>query len=138
MQNNVLSFLEFMETVREYSETEHTLRKFVHISTDEVYGDSEMGHDATPNSEEEPCVPGNPYAGTKAACEAYVHFYQQTFDLPIVTLRINNIYGPNQWDVKLVPRFIEVARRGGKFSVQGSGKQLRSWLFVDDASEGSL
>ncbi|CAK5084661.1 unnamed protein product [Meloidogyne enterolobii] len=68
--------------------------------------------------------------------EYYVHLYQQLYGLPLCTLRINNIYGPNQWDVKLVPRFIEIARKGGKFPVQGSGDQLRSWLYVDDASEG--
>ncbi|VDN28490.1 unnamed protein product [Gongylonema pulchrum] len=59
----------------------------------------------------------------------------ETFGMPIIILRINNIYGPNQWDVKVVPCFIEVAKNKKKFTVQGTGKQLRSWLYVDDASE---
>uniref|UniRef100_A0A915NJV1 NAD(P)-binding domain-containing protein n=1 Tax=Meloidogyne floridensis TaxID=298350 RepID=A0A915NJV1_9BILA len=99
-----------------------------------VYGDSELGSKAEPKTEKEPLLPGNPYAATKAISEYCVHLYQQLYGLPLCTLRINNIYGPNQWD--LVPRFIEIARKGGKFPVQGSGEQLRSWLYVDDASEG--
>uniref|UniRef100_A0A915LZP9 NAD(P)-binding domain-containing protein n=1 Tax=Meloidogyne javanica TaxID=6303 RepID=A0A915LZP9_MELJA len=132
IENNVIAFLEFLELIRIYGK----VKKFVHISTDEVYGDSELGSGAEPKTEKEPLLPGNPYAATKAISEYYVHLYQHLYGLPLCTLRINNIYGPNQWDVKLVPRFIEIARKGGKFPVQGSGAQLRSWLYVDDASEG--
>uniref|UniRef100_A0A915E174 NAD(P)-binding domain-containing protein n=1 Tax=Ditylenchus dipsaci TaxID=166011 RepID=A0A915E174_9BILA len=132
IENNVLGFISFLEVIEKYGE----IRKFIQISTDEVYGDSELSADAAPKSEVEPLLPGNPYAATKIACEAYVHYFQQVRHLPIVTLRINNIYGPNQWNVKLVPRFIEMARLNQKFPVQGDGKQLRSWLYVDDASEG--
>uniref|UniRef100_A0A915N0H8 dTDP-D-glucose 4,6-dehydratase n=1 Tax=Meloidogyne javanica TaxID=6303 RepID=A0A915N0H8_MELJA len=132
IENNVIAFLEFLELIRIYGK----VKKFVHISTDEVYGDSELGSKAEPKTEKEPLLPGNPYAATKAISEYCVHLYQQLYGLPLCTLRINNIYGPNQWDVKLVPRFIEIARKGGKFPVQGSGAQLRSWLYVDDASEG--
>ncbi|KAI1727535.1 GDP-mannose 4,6 dehydratase domain-containing protein [Ditylenchus destructor] len=132
IENNVISFLSFMQVVRSYGH----IRRFVHISTDEVYGDSELSSDAVPKTETQPLLPGNPYAATKAAGEAYVHYFQQAFGLPIVTLRINNIYGPHQWDVKLIPRFIEMARKQQKFPVQGEGKQLRSWLYVDDAAEG--
>ncbi|KAH7714183.1 NAD dependent epimerase/dehydratase [Aphelenchoides avenae] len=101
-----------------------------------VYGDSDLSDGETPKTENELLRPGNPYAATKIACEAYVSLYQHVHGLPITTLRINNIYGPHQWDVKLVPRFIEVARKQEKFTVQGTGKQLRSWLYVDDASAG--
>ncbi|KAL7076076.1 hypothetical protein ACQ4LE_004365 [Meloidogyne hapla] len=132
IENNVISFLEFLELIRIYGK----VNKFVHISTDEVYGDTELGTEANPKTEKDPLLPGNPYAATKAIGEYYVHLYQQIYGLPICTVRINNIYGPNQWDVKLVPRFIEIARNGGKFPVEGSGEQLRSWLYVDDASEG--
>uniref|UniRef100_A0A914CKH4 dTDP-D-glucose 4,6-dehydratase n=1 Tax=Acrobeloides nanus TaxID=290746 RepID=A0A914CKH4_9BILA len=131
-ENNVVSFVEFLEVCRVYGK----LQRFTHISTDEVYGDSELSDSAIPKVESELLRPGNPYAATKIAAEAFARLYQKAYKLPIVILRINNIYGPNQWDVKLVPKFIEVARRGDKFTVQGSGKQLRSWLFVDDASDG--
>ncbi|KHJ76610.1 spore coat polysaccharide biosynthesis protein SpsJ domain protein, partial [Oesophagostomum dentatum] len=81
-------------------------------------------------------LPGNPYAATKIAGEAYVRAFIAQYKLPIITARMNNIYGPNQWDVKVVPRFIEIAKVRGEYTIQGSGKQLRSWLFVDDASAG--
>uniref|UniRef100_A0A914HRY9 NAD(P)-binding domain-containing protein n=1 Tax=Globodera rostochiensis TaxID=31243 RepID=A0A914HRY9_GLORO len=134
LENNSVAFVTMLECVREYGK----VKKFVHISTDEVYGDSNFGPAEKPKPEECPIQPGNPYAATKAICEFYAHFFQQHFGLPIVTLRINNIYGPNQWDVKLMPRFIEMARQGKPFPVQGSGEQLRSWLYVDDASEGII
>lgn len=132
LENNVIAFIEFLEAVREYG----SVKRFVHISTDEVYGDSDLAEDEKGKEENSMLLPGNPYAATKAACEAYVHMYRQSFDMPIIILRINNIYGPNQWDVKVVPRFIEVAKNKEKFTIQGTGKQLRSWLYVDDAAEG--
>ncbi|KAE9550213.1 hypothetical protein FO519_006580 [Halicephalobus sp. NKZ332] len=131
VQNNVLSYISLLEAVKEYNK----LSKFIHISTDEVYGDSGLESDEIPKIEKELLCPGNPYAATKVAGEAYSNLFL-FFGLPIVILRINNIFGPNQWDVKLVPRFIDVAVKKQKFTVQGSGKQLRSWLFVDDAAEG--
>lgn len=121
-----------METVRTYGK----IKRFVHISTDEVYGDSDLSENEQGKVEFSRLVPGNPYAATKIAGEAYVRAYQTQYNLPIVTARMNNIYGPNQWDVKVVPRFIEIAKVRGEYTIQGSGKQLRSWLFVDDASAG--
>ncbi|VDM45894.1 unnamed protein product [Toxocara canis] len=150
IENNVIAFIEFLEVVREYG----AVKRFIHISTDEVYGDSNLSEDEKGKLENSMLLPGNPYAATKAACESYAHAYRQQFNLPIIILRINNIYGPNQWDVKasgalllsitivlkepcnVVPRFIEVAKNREKFTVQGDGKQLRSWLHVDDATEG--
>ncbi|KAF7633520.1 Rhamnose biosynthetic enzyme 1 [Meloidogyne graminicola] len=132
IENNVIFFLRFLECVKNYGK----VKKFVHISTDEVYGDSELGKDIKRKDENYPLLPGNPYAATKAISEYYLHFYQQTYGLAICTLRLNNIYGPNQWNIKLVPRFIEIASKGNKFPVEGSGEQQRSWLYVDDASEG--
>ncbi|CAD5222176.1 unnamed protein product [Bursaphelenchus xylophilus] len=132
LQNNVFSYIDFLEAVRDYGK----VSKFIHISTDEVYGDSDLTDEETGKSEDEPMKPGNPYAATKIAAEHYANLFRESYKLPITILRINNIYGPNQWDVKLVPRFIDVARKGEKFTVQGTGKQLRSWLYVDDAARG--
>ncbi|CAJ0963260.1 unnamed protein product, partial [Mesorhabditis belari] len=132
IENNVISFIELLETVRVYGK----LQRFVHISTDEVYGDSDLGPDEKGKNEESRLLPGNPYAATKIAGEAYVHAYRTVYGLPIVMARINNIYGPNQWDVKVVPRFIEIAKQRGEYTIQGTGQQLRSWLFVDDAAAG--
>uniref|UniRef100_A0A914W4T7 dTDP-D-glucose 4,6-dehydratase n=1 Tax=Plectus sambesii TaxID=2011161 RepID=A0A914W4T7_9BILA len=132
LENNTVGFIEFLEAVRTYG----GVQRFVHISTDEVYGDSSLAQDEQGKTENTMLSPQNPYAATKACCEAFVHSYRASYNLPIIILRINNIYGPNQWNVKVVPRFIQVAREQGKFTVQGTGEQLRSWLFVDDASEG--
>ncbi|MFH4978341.1 hypothetical protein AB6A40_005050 [Gnathostoma spinigerum] len=132
IENNVVAFVEFLESIREYA----GVKRFVHISTDEVYGDSSVDDDNDKKDENSLLIPNNPYAATKAAAENYVHLYRHMFNLPILMLRINNIYGPNQWNVKVVPRFIEIAKNCGKYTIQGSGKQLRSWLFVDDAANG--
>uniref|UniRef100_A0A1I7VBD6 NAD(P)-bd_dom domain-containing protein n=1 Tax=Loa loa TaxID=7209 RepID=A0A1I7VBD6_LOALO len=132
IENNVIAFIRFMESIHSYKKVE----RFVLISTDEVYGDSNLVADEKGKIEDALLLPGNPYAATKAACESYVHICCESFAMPIIILRINNIYGPNQWDVKVVPRFIKLARNMEKFTVQGSGKQLRSWLYVDDAAEG--
>ncbi|KAL3994427.1 NAD dependent epimerase/dehydratase family protein [Acanthocheilonema viteae] len=132
IENNVIVFIRFMESIRSYNKVE----RFIHISTDEVYGDSNLVADEKGKKEDALLLPGNPYAATKAACESYVHICCELFAMPIIILRINNIYGPNQWDVKVVPRFIKLAKNMEKFTVQGSGKQLRSWLYVDDAAEG--
>ncbi|CAD6190259.1 unnamed protein product [Caenorhabditis auriculariae] len=132
VHNNVLAFVQLLESVRKYGK----IQRFVHISTDEVYGDSGLGDDEQGKTENSRLAPGNPYAATKIAGEAYVRAYQSQYNLPIITARMNNIYGPNQWDVKVVPRFIEIAKVRGEYTIQGSGKQLRSWLFVDDASAG--
>ncbi|VDO73562.1 unnamed protein product [Onchocerca flexuosa] len=101
-----------------------------------VYGDSNLVANEKGKEEDALLLPGNPYAATKAACESYIHFCCESFAMPIIILRINNIYGPNQWDVKVVPRFIKLAKNMENFTVQGSGTQLRSWLYVDDAAEG--
>uniref|UniRef100_A0A914ZLJ4 dTDP-D-glucose 4,6-dehydratase n=2 Tax=Parascaris univalens TaxID=6257 RepID=A0A914ZLJ4_PARUN len=132
IENNVISFIKFLDAVQEYG----AVKRFIHISTDEVYGDSNLSADEKGKLEDSVLLPGNPYAATKAACESYVHMYRQQLGIPMVILRINNIYGPNQWDVKVVPRFIEIAKNRENFTIQGSGKQLRSWLYADDASEG--
>ncbi|CEF60842.1 dTDP-D-glucose 4,6-dehydratase [Strongyloides ratti] len=116
IENNVVSFIMFADAVRSYGK----IKKFIHISTDEVYGDSDLSKEENGKKEDSIQLPGNPYAATKSACEI-----------------INNIYGPNQWDVKIVPRFITLAIDKKKFTIQGEGKQLRSWLYVDDAAEGT-
>ncbi|KAE9419545.1 hypothetical protein Angca_006624, partial [Angiostrongylus cantonensis] len=130
IENNVIAFIEFLEVVRDYG----MVQRFVHISTDEVYGDSDLGEDEVGKLEESRLLPGNPYAATKIAGEAYVRAFMAQYSMPCIIARLNNIYGPNQWDVKVVPRFIEIAKVRGEYTIQGSGKQMRSWLYVDDAS----
>ena len=107
------------------------IKKFIHISTDEVYG--ENGSDNSVKTEESLLKPTNPYAATKAAAEMLVHSYTHSYQFPAVIIRSNNVYGPGQYPEKVIPKFIQQLLRGEKLTIQGSGHQLRSFLYLDDA-----
>lgn len=82
----------------------HGVRRFIHVSTDEVYG--EVKADGKPCLEESTLAPTNPYAATKAAAELMVKAYGTSFNLPVIITRSNNVYGPNQFPEKIIPKFI--------------------------------
>jgi UDP-glucose 4,6-dehydratase len=99
----------------------------VHVSTDEVYGESdELCH------EKSLLLPTNPYAATKAAAEMLVMSYIKSYNLPIVISRGNNVYGPNQYPEKLIPKFIQQLKSGNLVTIQGEGTARRSFLHVFD------
>jgi UDP-glucose 4,6-dehydratase len=101
--------------------------KMVHVSTDEVYGESnELCHETSL------LLPTNPYAATKAAAEMLVMSYIKSYNLPIVISRGNNVYGPNQYPEKLIPRFIQQLKNGNLVTIQGEGTAKRSFLHVFD------
>mmetsp|Transcript_109543 Transcript_109543/g.194267 ORF Transcript_109543/g.194267 Transcript_109543/m.194267 type:complete len:784 (+) Transcript_109543:98-2449(+) len=110
------------------------VRRFVHVSTDEVYGDS---NDGVVFTESSPLNPQNPYSSSKAAAECLVHGFQASFGdaLPIVVVRPNNIYGPRQFPEKLIPKFVLRLARGQTLPLHGRGLTRRSFLFVEDAAE---
>jgi dTDP-glucose 4,6-dehydratase len=109
------------------------IQKFVYCSTDEVYGDSTLnGGNSSAKTEMCAVNPTNPYAASKAAGEMMCLAYFHSFGVPIVITRSNNVYGPNQYAEKLVPRFIGLLSRGEKCTIHGDGGMLRSWLHVDD------
>jgi len=122
--NNVLATHILLEAARQYK-----IERFIHVSTDEVYGSKEVI-----SSEDTTLDPTNPYAATKAAAEHLVKAYYHSFKLPIVIVRCNNVYGPKQFPEKVIPRFILRLRQGLPCQIQGSGKQVRSFLYVDDVS----
>lgn len=103
--------------------------RFIHISTDEVYGSKEGIL-----TEESLMDPTNPYSASKAAAEHMVRAYGHSFNLPIIITRGNNVYGPHQYPEKVIPRFILRLLKGLPVQIQGSGNQQRSFLFVDDVS----
>ena len=106
------------------------LKRFLHVSTDEVYGvASEHSF-----SEKDPINPRNPYSASKAAADRLVYAYNQTFGLPVNIVRPSNNFGPNQYPEKLIPVMIIKALRGEKLPVYGDGKQVRDWLFVRDTA----
>ena len=110
------------------------LVKFVHCSTDEVYGESLLDVEETHKTEQSILSPTNPYAATKAAAEMLVNSYHHSFGMPVVITRGNNVYGPNQYPEKLIPRFIKLLQEGKKVTIQGDGSCVRAFLHVDDTA----
>ncbi len=108
------------------------LDKFVHISTDEVYGDIIKGR----FSEDSPLRPNSPYAASKAAADLMIRAYVRTYGLPAVIARPSNNYGPWQYPEKLIPLAILKILRNEKVPVYAKGKNIREWLYVDDCATG--
>jgi dTDP-glucose 4,6-dehydratase len=109
----------------------HSVERFVHISTSEVYGTAEE----TPMTEEHPLKPKSPYAAAKCGADRLAYAYHVTHNVPTVIIRPFNNYGPNQFPEKLIPLFITNAMENKELPVYGSGKNTRDWLFVDDCCE---
>ena len=108
------------------------LLKFIHVSTDEVYGESKPIKDELYKTENSILCPTNPYAATKSNAELLAQSYSHSFNLPIVITRGNNVYGPNQYPEKLIPKFIKLLNENKKVTIQGDGSCLRSFLHVSD------
>ena len=108
------------------------VKKFIHISTDEVYGDHKKGR----FKEEDPLNPKNPYAATKAAADFLVQTAIKAEGLPGVIVRPANNYGPAQHREKFIPLSITQLLTGKKIPIYGKGKQIREWIYVDDCIEG--
>ncbi|ELP85275.1 DTDP-glucose 4,6-dehydratase, putative [Entamoeba invadens IP1] len=104
------------------------VKRFIHVSTDEVYGQV-IGNAATENSL---LNPTNPYSATKAGAEFIAKAYYQSFGLPLIITRGNNVYGPHQFPEKLIPKFITLLDRGLNCSIHGSGEEKRSFIFISD------
>lgn len=109
----------------------HGIKKFVHISTDEVYGTIDKGT----FRETDPLAPRNPYSASKAAAEMLARSFFTTYGFPAVITRSSNNYGPYQHPEKLIPRFITNLLNGKKVPVYGEGRQIRDWLYVKDNCE---
>jgi dTDP-glucose 4,6-dehydratase len=104
--------------------------RFLHVSTDEVYGS--LGPDDPAFTEETPYAPNSPYAATKAASDHLVRAYHHTYGLPTLTTNCSNNYGPFQFPEKLIPLMILNALEGKPLPVYGDGLNVRDWLYVED------
>lgn len=104
---------------------------FVHISTDEVYGDINEGE----QDENSLLNPSNPYSGTKAAAEMLIFTFARTFDINYQIVRSTNNYGPRQYPEKLIPRIIYSLKNGRKIPLHGDGSYVRDWLYVKDNAD---
>ncbi|KAE8671047.1 Trifunctional UDP-glucose 4,6-dehydratase/UDP-4-keto-6-deoxy-D-glucose 3,5-epimerase/UDP-4-keto-L-rhamnose-reductase RHM1 [Hibiscus syriacus] len=110
------------------------IRRFIHVSTDEVYGETD--EDAVVgNHEASQLLPTNPYSATKAGAEVLVMAYGRSYGLPVITTRGNNVYGPNQFPEKLIPKFILLAMRGETLPIHGDGSNVRSYLYCEDVAQ---
>jgi len=126
--DNVYGTHVLLQASKEYGR----LKKFLHFSTDEVYGEVDLEH---PGCHEKSLLnPTNPYAATKAAAEFLVRSYYHSFQLPTVIVRCNNVYGPNQYPEKLIPKFIKLLREGKKLTVHGTGETRRNFIWADDVA----
>jgi dTDP-glucose 4,6-dehydratase len=124
--DNVNGTHSLLEAVREVNKK----IVFFHFSTDEVYGENKL--DEGPKNELSLLCPTNPYAASKAAAEMFVNSYTHSYDIPSIITRCNNVYGPNQYPEKLIPKFIKLLKNGKKCTIHGDGTALRSFIHVHD------
>lgn len=133
VQTNVVGTLNLLEQARDYHRNLPAERaeqfRFLHVSTDEVYGS--LGETGA-FTEETPYAPNSPYAASKASSDHLVRAYHHTFGLPVLTTNCSNNYGPYQFPEKLIPLIIHNALNGKALPVYGDGQQVRDWLFVED------
>ena len=134
IQTNILGTFQLLEAVRAYwSElnlTEKEAFRFLHISTDEVYGSLEPSEPAF--SELNTFEPNSPYSASKAASDHLVRAWHHTYGLPVLTTNCSNNYGPYHFPEKLIPLCILNALAGKPLPIYGDGQQIRDWLFVKD------
>jgi dTDP-glucose 4,6-dehydratase len=109
---------------------DRTMFRFLHVSTDEVYGS--LGTDDPAFSETTPYAPNSPYAASKAASDHLARAYFHTYGLPVLTTNCSNNYGPFQFPEKLIPLMILNALEGKPLPVYGDGRNVRDWLYVED------
>jgi dTDP-glucose 4,6-dehydratase len=126
--DNVVGTHTLLEACRKYGKIE----RFIHISTDEVYGESMITENEEKKHEGSILCPTNPYAATKAAAELIAKSYYHSFKMPIIITRGNNVYGPNQYPEKLIPRFIQQLLKDKPVTIQGDGSNVRAFLHVND------
>jgi dTDP-glucose 4,6-dehydratase len=137
IRTNIDGTFALLEETRTYwtelPEQERVRFRFVHVSTDEVYGS--LGPDDAPFCESTPYAPNSPYAASKAASDHLVRAYHHTYGLPMLTTNCSNNYGRFQFPEKLIPLMILNALEGKPLPVYGDGQNVRDWLYVDDHCE---
>jgi dTDP-glucose 4,6-dehydratase len=109
-------------------------QRFLHVSTDEVYGSLDSGEPAF--TEKHPYAPNSPYSASKASSDHLVRAYHHTYGMPVLTTNCSNNYGPYQFPEKLIPLTILNALEGKSIPVYGDGKNIRDWLYVEDHCNG--
>ncbi len=138
IETNVVGTYRLLECAREYwnglQGAEKADFRFLHVSTDEVYGT--LAKDDAPFAETNRYEPNSPYSASKAASDHLVRAWHHTYGLPVLTTNCSNNYGPYHFPEKLIPLCIMNALKGKVLPVYGDGQQIRDWLFVEDHTRG--
>jgi len=127
IQTDVYGVFTILEAVRK-----HNTRRFVHVSTDEVYGEVASGS----STESDPLAPRNPYSASKAGGEMMVRAYVSTYGVPALISRGSNTYGPYQYPEKLIPLAVTNVLEGTPIPIYGDGRQVRDWIHARDHASG--
>ena len=134
IQTNIVGTFHLLETVRAYwtelDEAAKSAFRFLHVSTDEVYGSLEPDDPAF--QETNAYRPNSPYSASKASSDHLIRAYHHTYGLPVLTTNCSNNYGPYQFPEKLIPLVIHNALAGKSLPIYGDGRQIRDWLYVKD------
>jgi len=134
IQTNIHGTFTLLEGARKCWGKDKTSYRFLHASTDEVYGSLDDGAPAF--TESHPFAPNSPYSASKASSDHLVRAYFHTYELPVVTTNCSNNYGPYQFPEKLIPLVIINALEGKPLPIYGDGKNIRDWLHVEDHCRG--
>ncbi|GMH44072.1 hypothetical protein BSKO_12006 [Bryopsis sp. KO-2023] len=118
----------------ECSRVAGTIKRFINVSTDEVYGETSLGKDKG-LGEHSSLEPTNPYSAAKAGAEMMCKAYMNSYKMPIIVTRGNNVYGPHQFPEKLIPKFTLLGSQGRELPIHGDGLNIRSYLYVEDVAE---
>ncbi|SVC07396.1 uncharacterized protein METZ01_LOCUS260250, partial [marine metagenome] len=136
-ETNVIGTLRLLDVARRHwadrPEGERDAFRFLHVSTDEVYGS--LGLEDPAFCETTPYAPNSPYSASKAGADHIVRAYHHTYGLPVVTTNCSNNYGPYQFPEKLIPLMILNALEGKSLPIYGDGSNVRDWLYVTDHCE---
>ena len=130
-KDNVLGTNTLLECCRKYGKIE----KFIHVSTDEVYGESMTNVNEKHKTEHSVLCPTNPYAASKAGAELIAQSYYHSYNFPVIITRGNNVYGNNQYPEKIIPKFIKQLKNNEKITIQGDGSPIRSFLHAYDTAK---
>lgn len=134
IQTNIVGTYQLLEVARNYwfelPEPKKDQFRFLHVSTDEVYGD--LGETFGLFTESSPYQPSSPYSASKASSDHLVRAWGRTYGFPYLITNCSNNYGPFQHTEKLIPAIISRALKGETLPIYGNGKQVRDWLYVDD------
>ncbi|WP_109082475.1 dTDP-glucose 4,6-dehydratase [Aggregatibacter kilianii] len=134
IQSNIVGTYSLLEAAHHYyytlSAEKQAAFRFLHVSTDEVYGDT--AGETTLSTETSPYAPSSPYSASKASADHLVRAWHRTYGLPTMITHCANNYGPYQYKEKLIPLMIANALDGKPLPIYGNGQQIRDWLYVDD------